>query len=47
MNLDTVKIVPSMMFVPLVFEKYEAFNETLAEEPDNAIYRFDAGDGWL
>ena len=47
MNLDTVKIVPSMMFVPLVFEKYEAFNETLAQEPDNAIYRFDAGDGWL
>ena len=46
-NLDHIKIEPSMLFMPLIFEQYEDFPDTIAAAPKAPLYQFDAGDQWL
>lgn len=49
MNLDSIELEPSLMFLPLIFEKYEAFDEsvTAIASKDDSGFGFDAGDQWL
>ena len=46
-NLDSVILEPSVMFLPLIFEGFDHYTDTLATEPKAALYSFNAGDKWL
>ena len=46
-NLDHIELEPSMLFMPLIFEQYEDFPDTIAAEPKAPLYQLDAGDQWL
>ncbi len=46
-NLDSIVLRPSMLFLPLIFEHYEDFPDTIAPEPKSPLYVFNAGDQWL
>ena len=49
MNLDSVILEPSMMYLPLIFEKYEAFDDSISANVPKTCDRniFDVDAQWL
>ena len=46
-NLDSIELKPSMLFMPLIFERYEDYPDTIAPAPKAPLYALNAGDQWL
>lgn len=47
LSLDSIKLKPGILFMPLIFEHYEEHADTIALAPKAPLYQLNAGDEWL